>query len=116
MRRLDTRTLGVLQGSLLLFSDYIDNGPMWVGSGDREIQREVRFSEAFREPPVVQVAMAMWDIDQSTSPRADLSHNRVTCEGFWLVFRTWGDTRVARIRADWTAIGPARDEDDWELY
>ena len=32
-----------------------------------------------------------------------------------MVFRTWGDTRVARIRADWTAIGAIIDEDNWVL-
>jgi hypothetical protein len=32
-----------------------------------------------------------------------------------LVFRTWADTRVARIRADWTAIGAVRDEEDWDV-
>ena len=39
----------------------------------------------------------------------------ITEADFQLVFRTWGDTRVARIRADWTAIGPVRDADDWDV-
>jgi hypothetical protein len=39
----------------------------------------------------------------------------VTTEGFEIVFRTWGDTRIARIRADWMAIGAVRDEDEWDL-
>jgi len=116
MHRFDGRTLGVAQGSVVLFSDYKDNGQMWTGSGEREIQREIRFSEPFRTAPVVQVSMSMWDIDQTTSPRADISYNRVTPEGFWIGFRTWGDTRIARIRADWTAMGPVQDDDDWDLY
>jgi hypothetical protein len=32
-----------------------------------------------------------------------------------IVFRTWGDTRVARVRADWLAIGALPHEDDWEI-
>jgi hypothetical protein len=32
-----------------------------------------------------------------------------------IVFRTWGDTRVARVRADWLAIGEVRGEDDWQV-
>jgi len=115
MRRFDMRVLGILQGSVVLFSDYKDNGQMWAGEGDREMQREVLFSEPFREPPVVQVSMSMFDIDQKTNPRADLSFNRVTCGGFWIAFRTWGDTRVARIRADWMALGPVQDDDDWQV-
>jgi len=39
----------------------------------------------------------------------------VTATGFEIVFRTWADTRIARIRADWIAIGPARDEEDWDV-
>lgn len=115
MRRMESRTFGILQGSVVLFSDYKNNGQMWTGSGERELQREIRFSEAFRESPVVQVSLSMWDIDQTTSPRIDLSFNRVGVAEFWIVFRTWGDTRVAQVRADWTAMGPLYDEDDWDI-
>ena len=45
----------------------------------------------------------------------DISAENVTATGFEIVFRTWADTRVARIRADWIAIGPAKDEDDWDV-
>ena len=41
--------------------------------------------------------------------RADLTAENVSEKGFHLVFRTWGDTRVARVRADWLAIGAVRD-------
>ena len=47
--------------------------------------------------------------------RADISAAKVTPEGFVIVFRTWGDTRVARVRADWLAIGEAIGDDDWEI-
>ena len=39
----------------------------------------------------------------------------VNSEGFVIVFRTWADTRVARIRADWLAIGELSAEDDWNV-
>ena len=39
----------------------------------------------------------------------------MTPDGFALVFRTWGDTRVARVRATWMAIGPVRDDDTWDV-
>jgi hypothetical protein len=32
-----------------------------------------------------------------------------------MVFRTWGDTRVARVRADWMAIGEQRSDEDWDV-
>ncbi len=51
------------------------------------------------------VSISMWDLDQKTNSRADITAEKITRTGFHLVFRTWGDTRVARIRADWMAIG-----------
>jgi len=32
------------------------------------------------------------------------------------VFRTWGDTRVARVRASWTAFGELPYGEEWDLY
>ena len=63
----------------------------------------------------VMVGISLWDMDHKSNMRADLSAEEVTERGFHLVFRTWGDTRVAQLRADWTAIGPLRDEDLWEV-
>lgn len=115
MKHLSARSLGILQGSRIMFSDFADGGAMWTGSGPRECRHVISFRDGFREAPAVQVAISMWDLDRRTNSRADLLAEEVTAQGFHLVFRTWGDTRVARIRADWTAIGALRDEDDWEL-
>ncbi len=60
--------------------------------------------------------MTMWDLDQKTNQRVDIAAESITTEGFEIVFRTWGDTRVARVRADWIAMGEVADEDDWALY
>jgi hypothetical protein len=54
-------------------------------------------------------------MDQKTNQRADLTAEEVTAEGFTIVFRTWGDTRVARVRADWLAVGGAKGGDDWDV-
>ena len=40
----------------------------------------------------------------------------ITKDGFDLVFRTWGDTRVARVRLAWLAVGELRQVDEWDLY
>ncbi|MGO4908589.1 H-type lectin domain-containing protein [Pseudorhodobacter sp. W20_MBD10_FR17] len=116
MKRFSAHTIGIQQGSRTLFSDFADGGVMWTGNGPRESRKFVKFPEVFAAVPVVTVSISMWDMDQKTNMRADISSDEVTVEGFYLVFRTWGDTRVARIRADWTAIGSVKDEDDWELY
>ncbi len=108
--------VGVDQGSCVLFSDFEHDGDMWAGTGPRAHRQPVEFSEVFRAPPAVQVTLSMWDMDQKTNTRADITAENVTEAGFDIVFRTWGDTRVARVRADWLAIGEVRHSDEWELY
>lgn len=88
---------------------------MWTGDGPRKETRKISFSESFLTPPLVHVSISMWDIESRANQRADITSENVTREGFDLVFRTWGDTRVARIRADWMAIGSVRHEDDFDL-
>lgn len=114
MRRF-SGVLGVQQGTLVLFSDFADDGPMWAGSGPREVRRHHSFDPPFQSPPVVMVGVSMWDMDHKTNMRADLTADNVTAKGFDLVFRTWGDSRVARIRADWTALGSVADDEVWEI-
>jgi len=116
MKRLSHHLIGADQGSVMMFSDFADNGPMWTGDGAREKRRTVTFSEPFRAPPLVHVGISMWDMDGNTNQRADLRAEKITEKRFDLVFRTWGDSRVARIRADWFAFGEIAAEDDWELY
>lgn len=115
MKRMTRGAIGVLQGSRVLFSDFADGGAMWTGQGSRESRFIVTFDESFAEPPAVMVGLSMWDIDQKHNSRADISAELISETGFHIVFRTWGDTRVARVRADWTAIGAIRDDDDWVL-
>lgn len=116
MKEFSGGRIGVDQGSVVLFSDFQDGGPMWTGSGPRQVRRPVRFARPFLSEPAVMVGISMWDLDRMTNPRADIAAEAVTTEGFEIVFRTWADSRVARIRADWTAIGPLPDPDAWELY
>lgn len=116
MKRIRNHLVGVDQGSHVLFSDYENNGKMWVGEGPRTHRKPVKFSEIYRGPPMVQVGLTMWDMDQKTNARADVSAEKITEKGFDIVFRTWGDTRVARVRADWLAIGELPHEEEWDLY
>lgn len=115
MKRIDTRYMGVDQGETALFSDFEDGGEMWTGKGPRMRRHSVRFSEGFRSPPAVHCSLSMWDIDSATHTRVAVSTEDVTEAGFDVVFRTWGDTRIARARACWMAIGEVSHEDDWEL-
>ena len=98
-----------------MFSDFANGGIMWTGQGPRECRHDVAFDEAFSAVPVMTVTVSMWDMDQKTKLRADIAADLVTPQGFNLVFKTWGDSRIARVRVDWMAIGPIRDADDWDI-
>lgn len=99
-----------------MFADFAVGGMMWTGQGERESRHFIRFSEPFASLPAVHVAIAMWDMDHKHNARADIIAENISETGFDLVFRTWGDSRIARVRADWMAIGAVKDEDDWQLY
>jgi hypothetical protein len=116
MRKIESHQVGIEQGEDVLFSDFEKGGDMWTGKGPRERRSSLIFSERFLSIPSVYVSLSMWDMDSAANARADVSAENVRREGFDVVFRTWGDTRVARARVRWMAIGPVRHDEDWELY
>ena len=115
MKRFSQFAVGVQQGSEVLFSAFADGSEMWTGDGPREHRHAVRFRGGFENAPVVHIGLSMWDIDVESNQRVDVAADEVESGGFTIVFRTWGDTRVARVRADWLAIGPTAYEEDWEV-
>jgi hypothetical protein len=116
MRRLRTPLVGIEQGSRTLFSDFEDDGPMWSGTGPREARLSVVFSERFRAAPVVHLG----DVDvghrrrhePARGPPGGGDHG----DGLRDRVPHLGRQPVARIRADWIAIGELSGEDDWEMY
>lgn len=116
MRKFDNGTIGIDHGDVVLFSDFEDDGQMWRGEGPRQSRAEVVFSQPYTKPPHVQVSISMWDISNNTNIRADVQAEDITEAGFSIVFRTWSDTQVARVRVAWTSFGEVGYDDGWELY
>lgn len=115
MKRIARGMLGVLQGTATLFSDFESEGEMWTGSGPRERRTPVRFSEPFLQPPAVHVSLSMIDSERRHNQRLDLSAAKITAVGFEIVFKTWDDSKVARARASWLALGEVASDDDWDV-
>jgi len=115
MRTFSTSRLGIEQGETILFSDFDVDGVMWTGDGTRQARVRVDLPSGFVEAPMVTVGLSMWDMSNDANARADVKTEDVDKDGFTIVFRTWSDTRVARVRVSWQAIGPVRDDDDWDL-
>lgn len=116
MKRMRNHLIGIDHGDVVMFSDFEHDGVMWTGDGARQTRAHVEFSESFRAPPVVQVNLSMWDMSSDTNPRADVQSEDISVDGFAIVFRTWGDTKIARVRVAWQAIGELRQADEWDLY
>ncbi|MCH2163153.1 MAG: H-type lectin domain-containing protein [Marinovum sp.] len=115
MRRISSGNIGIDQGNTSLFSHFEAGESMWTGKGPREIRKRIDFDERFRTPPNVHLSLALIDLDAETNPRADLAAEHVDERGFEAVFRTWADTRVARIRVSWLAIGAVSSDGDWDV-
>lgn len=115
MRKLQGHRLAVDQGLVNLFSDFATDGEMWTGEGTRERRQLVEFSEPFLSAPVVQVGLSLWDMDTERNIRADVGAEDVTATGFVILFRTWGDSRIARVRLSWLAIGEVTGADEWDV-
>jgi len=116
MKRLRNHYIGIDQGDEILFADFANDGPMWAGTGAREHRTPVRFSQIYRTPPAVSVSMSMWDISSAQNSRMDVKAEKIEDDGFDIVFRTWDDTRVARVRISWMSIGELQHADEWDLY
>lgn len=115
MHIINNARVGVAQGAVDLFSDFEEGGDMWTGTGARKRRQRVAFDTPYSVPPAVHVLLTLWDMHSAHNVRADLAAENVTETGFDAVFRTWMDTRVARVRVSWMAIGPVSGEDDWDV-
>jgi len=115
MKKLRSLIVGVDSGDEVLFEDFEDGGEMWTGRGQRERRRRIKFSEKYLSQPTVQLSISLWDMDAGSVLRADVVAEAVTEKGFDMVFRTWGDTKVARVRIAWTALGELEDSDAWDV-
>lgn len=58
------------------------------------------------------MSLSMGAIGRSANRQADIPADRVTRSGFEILFQTWGDTHVARIRAGWLIFGAGPHKDD----
>ncbi|WP_341211639.1 H-type lectin domain-containing protein [uncultured Limimaricola sp.] len=106
---------GIDQGEVTPFSDFENNGPMWVGTGTREVRTRIPFEVAFALPPIVHVSVTMWDVAAEAATRLDVGAEEIDQKGFTLRVRTWSDSRIARVRVAWLAFGACRDDEMWEV-
>jgi hypothetical protein len=116
MKKIASNRIGIDDGRFTLFSDFDTDGPMWSGVGPREVTQDIAFSDSFLSPPSVHLTIALWDVHEGHNMRMDFFAEDITANGFRAVFKTWGDTKIARLQMAWQAIGEVADPDElWIL-
>jgi len=90
-----------------VFNHVDRNEPMWAGEGDRNVRLPVSFAAPFHKPPHITIGLSGIDASKAQNLRFNLIAEEITRDGFFINFVTWGDTRIARASATWSAIGAA---------
>jgi hypothetical protein len=75
------------------------------GDTARRHQVNVNFDTPFLAPPVVQLGLTGFDVDQRDSVRLTLKAEHITETGFLATVATWADSRVFSVEFQWLAIG-----------
>lgn len=73
----------------------------------RVFEQWISFDSPFANTPLVQVALAGFDIDSRDTARLKVRPERITANGFMLVVETWRHTRVYGVEVSWLALGYA---------
>ena len=116
MQRISSTYLGLASGHVALFDHYESASDMYAGLGPRSVQALVTFETPFLEPPRVILSVSLIDKDTETPYRLGIDPRAITETGFTAEARTWGDTRIARLSLNWTAIGAVADPDEaWDV-
>ena len=71
----------------------------------RVLRFAVYFSAPFETPPVVQIGLTGFDLDQRDASRLTLSTTEITATGFIAEIATWRETRVYSVAFSWLALG-----------
>ncbi len=98
-----------------MFSHFESNGEMWAGTGDRSLIHNVSFTADFVSPPSVQTSITLMDAASDQHLRYILNAENISENDFDIVFKTWLDSRFARVWVSWIAIGKVRDPDMWDV-
>ena len=91
------------------YVDKIQSGRVSIGrstsSGDRKIRKEISYKK-FSKSPTVVLGVVGLDVDKRFNTRYKIWVENVTDNGCDVIFRTWADTDIYLLEAQWIAYGP----------
>lgn len=73
-------------------------------SEERRFKTRIKFSSNFSNPPNVVLALSGVSMSNESTFRLNITHIPYN-DGFDLVIKTWGDTKVYAVKVSWLAIG-----------
>lgn len=88
---------------------------MWAGTGEREVRHKITFDTEFIDSPSIQISITLMDADTNQHLRYSINSENITVSAFEIVFKTWSDSRFARLWVNWMAIGERRDPKMWDV-
>jgi hypothetical protein len=71
----------------------------------RTFTGRVTFERSFDSPPVVQIGITGFDIDNGDNARLNVGITAVDGNGFDVELRTWYNSRLWSVDLNWIAIG-----------
>lgn len=89
----------------------VDNGwadTAWKlkeGSGERVFTRAVTFESKFANPPKVVIGLNGLDVGSTKNNRVVVTAKNITDSGFQVEYKTWSDTILYAVWANWLAYG-----------
>jgi hypothetical protein len=75
------------------------------GDGVRSFNGRITFDREFSSPPVVQIGITGFDIDNGDNARLNVGIIAVDGKGFDVELRTWWNSRLWSVDLNWLAIG-----------
>ena len=78
------------------------------GFSSKRIYRDkINFSQPFENPPRVLIAISGFDISDVGDFRSnlDVQAERITADGFTVLFNAYDNSRVRSLTVDWLAFG-----------
>ncbi len=97
----------IITGGGELFNHVTTNGPMWYEEGDREVRYKIVFTDSYQKVPHITLGVTGMDSSKAQNLRFTLVAENIDLEGFEIVMKTWGDTKLARASVNWSALGQA---------
>ena len=85
--------------------EYKDLWTLLEGKGRRKFVSHVYFDESYINPPTVIVSLAGFDVGQARNKRLKVKAKNITTEGFDIVLKTWGKSKIYSLWANWSAFG-----------